>query len=142
MSFDIPSNKPRLIEKKVVNFYLDKNKISNRVSETSKVLEKKPEISSKVLEKKPEISNRVSETSKVLEKNPEISNKVSETEIKEDKFHVKIGKSLWLFIKQNYGFFLIITLITLLLYIRYLETKKKKNKYKKIMLSNDLENLL
>lgn len=50
--------------------------------------------------------------------------------IEPDTWYKKIVDTIWEFIKENYGFFLITTLISTLLYVRYIEVtlKKKKNK--------------
>jgi hypothetical protein len=40
-------------------------------------------------------------------------------------------KSVWNFIKDNYGFFLMVTLIILLLYVRYVEVNARKKKISK-----------
>lgn len=47
-----------------------------------------------------------------------------------DPWYKKVLASLWEFIKENYGFFLMVTLISILLYVRYLEVDARKKKMK------------
>jgi hypothetical protein len=53
--------------------------------------------------------------------------------IQHNKWYNKIYENIWKFIKNNYGFFLIIILINTLLYIRYIEVKSRKKKMKDII---------
>jgi hypothetical protein len=46
------------------------------------------------------------------------------------KIFLSLKNYLIEFIKENYGFVLIITLLIILLYVRYIEVSKKKEKYK------------
>lgn len=50
--------------------------------------------------------------------------------IEPDTWYKKIVDTIWEFIKENYGFFLITTLISTLLYVRYIEVTLKKKKIK------------
>jgi hypothetical protein len=47
-----------------------------------------------------------------------------------DPWYKKAFGSIWEFIKENYGFFLMISLISILLYVRYLEVGSRKKKMK------------
>ena len=79
-------------------------------------------------------------TNKLEEKKNKI---IIEKEIKEHEiiqnnvqiipFHKKIVNSILEFLKKNYIFIIIITLISILLYVRYIETKKRKTQMKEIL---------
>lgn len=101
MSFDIYTNKPNLVEPKLVKYFTKKLK-------DKELLEK---------QKIEEI-----QTKEIIE----------QKETYENKIHIKIGKTCWEFIKEYYGFFIVILLIIILLYIRYIEVSKKKEKIKVI----------
>jgi replicative superfamily II helicase len=45
----------------------------------------------------------------------------------------KVLSPLWEFIKENYGFFIIVTLISILLYVRYIEVSIRKERMKKVI---------
>ena len=47
--------------------------------------------------------------------------------------HKKILVNSWDFIKENYGFFLICSLIIILLYVRYIEVTQRKTKMKTVI---------
>lgn len=53
--------------------------------------------------------------------------------IDNEKWYKKLLENIWTFIKDNYGFFLMITLITLLLYVRYIEVNSRKKKMKEVI---------
>jgi len=57
----------------------------------------------------------------------ELQNNLTET------WQKKLYKNICSFIKENYGFFIIVTLILLLLYVRYIEVNKRKNKVQNII---------
>ncbi len=73
-------------------------------------------------------------TQKLKNKMEEVKTKeiIEEKEIQENKIHVKISKTCWEFIKEYYGFFIVILLIIILLYLRYIEVSKRKEKVKVI----------
>lgn len=53
--------------------------------------------------------------------------------IKSNTWYNKIFTSIWEVIKMNYGFFLIISLISILLYVRYIEVNLRKKKMNDVM---------
>lgn len=53
--------------------------------------------------------------------------------IKSEPIYQKILRNLWEFIKENYGCFILISLILILLYVRYIEVNRKKEKVKDLM---------
>lgn len=53
--------------------------------------------------------------------------------IKPDVWYNKCLETMWNYIKENYGFFLLVTLIITLLYVRYLEVSRRKEKMKQII---------
>lgn len=102
MSFDIYSNKPKLVEKNILKYINNKKK--------QKYL------------------------AKVEAEQKEIIQKEIEIEVQSQTWYGTIGKQIWEFIKENYGFVLLISLISLLLFIRYIECNKKKQKIKDIVI--------
>jgi hypothetical protein len=100
MSFDIYNKKPKLIEPKIYKYYNEKIKAK-------------------------ELKNKLEQEEIIKQQN--IANIPV---VEPDLWYKKIGKNMWEFIKENYGFFLIITLISLLLYVRYIEVNSRKNKMK------------
>lgn len=100
MSFDIYNKKPKLVEPKIYKYYNEKLRIK----------ELKEKIRQDELDKKQELANIP-----VIE--PEL-------------WYKKMFGNIWEFIKENYGFFLIITLISILLYVRYIEVNSRKKKMK------------
>jgi len=65
-------------------------------------------------------------------KNKEIKELESQNNLTET-WQKKLCTNICCFIKENYGFFIIITLILLLLYVRYIEVNKRKNKVQHII---------
>jgi hypothetical protein len=104
MSFDIYSNKPKLVEKNILKYINNKKK--------QKYL------------------------AKVEAEQKEIVQKEIELEVQSQTWYGTIGKQIWEFIKENYGFVLLISLISLLLFIRYIECNKKKEKIKDIVIKH------
>ena len=101
MSFDIYSNKPKLVEKNILKYINNKKK--------QKYI------------------------AKVEAEQKEIAQKEIEIEVSSQTWYGTICKQIWEFIKENYGFVLLISLISLLLFIRYIECNKKKQKIKDIV---------
>lgn len=58
---------------------------------------------------------------------------LEQTKLASKTWFNKAFQQSWGFIKENYGFFLISALICILLYVRYVEVKKRKNKMKNII---------
>ena len=114
MSFNAEVKKPKLVENKVKKYYNEKK---NQKELKIKIAEE--EIQKKNLE-------------------IEANNIPVEPEYK------KLLNPVWEFIKENYGFFIIITLILILLYVRYIEVSKRKNKLKDVIKNinqNELEDI-
>lgn len=68
----------------------------------------------------------------------EIKEKIKQEEVNlasivPDTWYKKMLKDIYQFIKDNYGFFLIIGLILLLLYVRYIEVNRRKKKMKNVI---------
>ncbi len=103
MSFDNYNKKPRLIEPKLAKYYIEKTK--------------QKELNEKI--KKEE-----------LIKQEEI---IAQQNIVPEPWYKLMLLSIWEFIKENYGFFLIVTLIIILLYVRYIEVNNRKKKMKHII---------
>ena len=100
MSFDINNKKPKLVEPKILKYY----------NEKLRTKELKEKIKQDEIIKEQELANMP-----VIEPDP---------------WYKKMFASIWEFIKENYGFFLIITLISTLLYVRYIEVNSRKKKMK------------
>ena len=100
MSFDIYNKKPKLVEPKIYKYYNKKIK-TKELKEKIKQDEKNKQIE--------------------LENIPVIL---------PDPWYKTMFGSIWEFIKENYGFFLIITLISILLYVRFIEVNSRKKKMK------------
>lgn len=103
MSFDIYNKKPKLIEPKIYKYY----------NEKLRTKELKEKIKQDELLKQQELANM--------------------PVIQPDPWYKKMFGSIWEFIKENYGFFLIITLISILLYVRYIEVNSRKKKMKEAL---------
>lgn len=65
----------------------------------------------------------------IQKKNLEIESK----NIPVEPVYKKLLNPVWEFIRENYGFFIIIILILILLYVRYIEVCKRKNKMKDVI---------
>lgn len=68
--------------------------------------------------------------------NEELAKQKQELEIKNqpgEPFYISIANTIRDFIIENYGFVLIILLIGILLFVRYIEVNKKKEKMKQIL---------
>lgn len=100
MSFDIYNKKPKLVEPKIYKYYNEKIKTK-------------------------ELKEKIKQDEKI--KQLELENIPV---IQPDPWYKKMFGSIWEFIKENYGFFLIITLISILLYVRFIEVNSRKKKMK------------
>ncbi len=100
MSFDIHNNKPKLVEPKIYKYYNEKLRTK-------------------------ELKNKMKQE-EIIKQQEEANISV----IEPDPWYKKVGESIWEFIKENYGFFLIISLISILLYVRYIEVNSRKKKMK------------
>lgn len=100
MSFDIYNKKPKLVEPKLYKYY----------NEKIRTKELKEKMKQDEILKQQEIANI--------------------PVIQPDTWYKKMFASIWEFIKEKYGFFLIISLISILLYVRYIEVNSRKKKMK------------
>ncbi len=103
MSFYTSNKKPSLISSRVLNSIRDKIKEKN--------------IKQKMLTKKIEEMKKIN---------------IEEDLIRSQTWYKKLYTNSIEFIKENYGFVILILLITILLYIRFIEVYKRKQKLLKI----------
>ena len=103
MSFNTDIKKPKLVENKVIKYYNDKKN--------------QKELKIKLVEEEIQKKNLETEANNLLV----------------EPAYKKLLNPVLEFIKENYGFFIIITLILILLYVRYIEVCKRKNKMKDII---------
>ena len=89
MSFISSSGKPKLVESKLIRYYVEKNKMKELIKQAD------------------------------IMKEIEIQNEIK-------PLYHKIGRYVLTFFKQNYGFCIVITLLIILLYLRYIEVVKRK----------------
>ena len=142
------TSKPKLVEFGVIKYYSDKkNKIFNGGAMKT-IPEMKSEMKSEMKpEMKPEIKSEIKLNKENSVKksdykpiknqtNPETNPELN-PEINSDTWYKKISISICDFIKENYGFFLIISLIIILLYVRYIEVNKRKEQIKKIQIEKE-----
>lgn len=103
MSFYTSIKKPNLVEPKLINYYKDK-------------------IIQKNLKKKVELAN-----------NEKIQNeKNMQIILQSETWYTKLCNICLNFFKENYGFVILTFLITVLLWIRYIEVLRRKDKIKKL----------
>lgn len=76
------------------------------------------------------------ELNKQIKEDAIIKQKLDLEDIKANKWYNKCLTIVLNFIKENYGFVLIITLLIILLYVRYLEVERRKAKIKEIRYKN------
>jgi hypothetical protein len=103
MSFNTDIKKPKLVENKLIKYYNDKNR--------QKELKLK-------IEQEDILKKQLEEQSNNTPPEP---------------IYKKVLNPLWEFIKENYGFFIIVTLISILLYVRYIEVSRKKERMKNVI---------
>ena len=106
MSF-YTNNKPKLVESKLVKYYYNKNRVTDIKQNDIKQTDIKQQL--------------------------QITNPIEEYNIPIKKWYSDIVEYSWDFIKNNYGFVLISSLLIILLYIRYIEVTKRKDKIKDII---------
>ena len=95
--------KPRLVEPKLSKYYIDKIKEKELKAQFAKE----------------ELIKQKMET--------ELANKQAEP------IYKKFYDQVYLFVIENYGFVIIICLLAILLYVRYIEVNKRKAQVKEIM---------
>jgi hypothetical protein len=95
--------KPRLVEPKLSKYYINKMK--------------EKEYKEKIIQK--EVTKQQIEL--------EILNQPSEP------FHKKVSNYIYNFIIENYGFVIMISLLAILLYVRYIEVNKRKAQLKEVV---------
>jgi hypothetical protein len=102
--------KPRLVEPKLSKYYIDKNK-------------------------EKELNIRIAQEEFEKQKNQmELLNQPIEP------LHKKITNYIYNFIIENYGFVLIVSLLIILLYVRYIEVNKRKKQLKEAIEKINKEN--
>jgi hypothetical protein len=103
MSFDILSKKPKLVDLKLVKYYNEKLKMRD-------------------------IQDKIKQDEIIKQQEiDELNNKPIETIMK------RIGITILDFIKENYGFVILVFLLVILLYVRYIEVYKRKQKIKELI---------
>ena len=107
MSYYIYKSKPKLIEDKILKNYYEKLKKKYIIS---------PENINKLIDNP--IDNPIDKP---------IDNPIN------NKWYYKLLLYIWNIIKEYYGFFTIMTLLTILLYVRYIEVNKRKDKIKYLL---------
>jgi hypothetical protein len=102
--------KPRLVEPKLSKYYIDKIKDKENKSKIAQ---------EEVTKQKMEL---------------ELLNQPAEP------FHKKISNYIYEFIIENYGFVIMISLLAILLYVRYIEVNKRKAQLKEVVDKMNVEN--
>jgi uncharacterized membrane protein len=103
MSFNTEIKKPKLVENKLIKYFNEKKNQK----------ELKTKLAEEVLQKK--------------------NLEIEANNIPVEPIYKKLLNPVWEIIKENYGFFMIITLIIILLYVRYIEVCNRKNKMKDVI---------
>jgi hypothetical protein len=65
---------------------------------------------------------------------------LKEIEESNNKLHKRICSSIINFVKENYGFVIVTSLLIILLYVRYLEVEKKKKRILEAKKQNIVDN--
>jgi hypothetical protein len=107
MSFDISNGKPKLIEPRIYKYYDNKNR-------QYKIKEK---LKQKQILKEELIRKQIRDTPVPVPILP-------------DPWYKIVWDQFLYVVKEYYGFFILISLISLLLYIRYIEVQTRKHKVK------------
>ena len=95
--------KPRLVEPKLSKYYIDKIKEKEQKAKMAQEEFTKQKIEMEILNQPPE------------------------------PFHKKVTNYIYDFIIENYGFFIMLSLLGILLYVRYLEVNKRKAQMKEVI---------
>jgi hypothetical protein len=104
MSFNIYIKKPNLVDKRLIDFYINKIKEDKLKEEINQ-----------------ENIKQINNNHEIISCSNNIKNEIN--------WYDKYIEYVKMFIKENYGFVIITSLIIILLYVRYIEVKRrKKNK--------------
>ena len=95
--------KPRLVEPKLSKYYINKIKDKDYKSKIAQEEITKQQLEVELLNQPPE------------------------------PFHKKVSNYIYEFIIENYGFVIMISLLTILLYVRYIEVNKRKAQLKEVV---------
>lgn len=95
--------KPRLVEPKLSRYYIDKIKEKELKAKVAQEEFTKQKIEMEMLNKPPE------------------------------PFHKQVTNYIYEFIIDNYGFFIMLSLLGILLYVRYIEVNKRKAQLKEVV---------
>ena len=103
MSFSTEIKKPKLVENKLIKYYNGRNR-------------------------QKELKLKITQDELLKKQLEEQANNIPPEPI-----YKKVLNPMWDFIKENYGFFIIITLISSLLYVRYIEVSRRKERMKNVI---------
>lgn len=105
MSFDSYNKKPRLVDKKIVRYYNDHYRQKDQLEKF----------------KQEEVVKQ------------QLQQQVQEIAPPQETFTTLCYNSFMDFIKENYGFVILFTLLFVLLYVRYIEVSRRKEKMRNII---------